>query len=303
MTFRCSIAAVDRGDGLEGTASTVRAFLLVENPGPWGIDALRHSRMPGRVMDVVRRAAASAKVRPLLVRRYHRSAPRDHFRVFAGWTGPGESWLETTILDTAPDLIDLAERLGDLGQGRSPGLEPVDGPVFFVCTHGRHDACCAEQGRPVAAALDAAFPDRTWEVSHLGGDRFAANALVLPHGLYLGRLDPETAVAAARAVVAGRLPVDVLRGRTCLPMPVQAAEIALLRHLGESRIGAVSVAAHGREGQVTTADLVHAADTWRVVVRTTAAAEALLTCRATRESLVPVHEVVSLARKVATVQE
>ena len=44
-------------------------------------------------------------------------------------------------------------------------------------------------------------------------------------------------MAAAADVLAGRLPLDVLRGRSCLPMPVQAAEIALLRHLGETGDG------------------------------------------------------------------
>ena len=46
MTFRCSAAGLERGDAIAGTASTVRAFLLVENPGPWGVDALRDSRLP-----------------------------------------------------------------------------------------------------------------------------------------------------------------------------------------------------------------------------------------------------------------
>src|SRR4029453_5830608 len=61
---------------------------------------------------------------------------------------------------------------------------------------GRHGACCAERGRPVAAALAQAHPEETWEVSHIGGDRFAGNLLVLPNGLYYGRLDPGPALAA-----------------------------------------------------------------------------------------------------------
>ena len=35
----------------------------------------------------------------------------------------------------------------------APG-ERFDGPLYLVCTHGRHDTCCAVRGRPVAAALD-----------------------------------------------------------------------------------------------------------------------------------------------------
>ena len=48
--FRCSLASAQRDDELAGTASTVRAFLLVECIGSWGVDALRDSprRLRGR---------------------------------------------------------------------------------------------------------------------------------------------------------------------------------------------------------------------------------------------------------------
>ena len=165
-----------------------------------------------------------------------------------------------------------------------------------MCTHGKHDACCAEQGRPIAATLSAAYPEETWEVSHIGGDRFAGNALVLPYGLYLGRLDPASAAAAAAEVLGGRLPLDVLRGRSCLPMPAQAAEIALFRHLGETAMAAVRVLRVRRGGELTTVELATSEDRWRVVVRTTLGEDVQLTCRALRLNPNPHHEVVELAR-------
>jgi len=294
VTYRCSAAGLDRGESLAGTASTVRSYLLVENPGPWGVEALRDSRLPHAVKDALQVATDRARVRPLLIRRYHRRAPRTGFRVYVAHVGPEPGWLQTAVLDDPAELLDLD--LGALAAGRSPGLSPVEGPLFFVCTHGKHDACCAEKGRPVAAALAAAYPDDTWEVSHIGGDRYAGNALVLPYGLYLGRLEPETAVAAAADLFGGRLPLDVLRGRTNLPMPAQAGEIALFRHLGETAMAAVRVLGHRRTGDLTTVDLAHADERWRVVVRTELGAPALLTCRALRNNPTPHHEVVDIAR-------
>ena len=76
-------------------------------------------------------------------------------------------------------------------------------------------------------------------------------------------------MAAAADVLGGRLPLDVLRGRSCLPMAVQAAEIALFRHLGETAMAAVRVLGHRRDGELTTVDLAAAADRWTVSVRTT----------------------------------
>ena len=119
---------------------------------------------------------------------------------------------------------------------------------------------------------------------------------MLPYGLYLGRLDPASAAAAAADVLGGRLPLDVLRGRSCLPMPAQAAEIALFRHLGETAMAAVRVLRVRRDGELTTVDLATAEDHWRVVVRTTLGLDVQLTCRALRLNPNPHHEVVELAR-------
>ena len=126
-----------------------------------------------------------------------------------------------------------------MSRGEAPDWTRIDGPLFGVCTHGRHDACCAERGRPVAAALTASHPAETWEISHMGGDRLAANMVVLPEGLYYGRMDPGTAPQVASLHEEGRVDLARLRGRSPYPMHVQYAEIALRRHLEEDRLDAV----------------------------------------------------------------
>jgi hypothetical protein len=72
--------------------------------------------------------------------------------------------------------------------------------------------------------LSAARPEQTWEVSHLGGDRFAANLLVLPRGDYFGRLEPEDAEPLATGYEAGQIDLAHYRGRSTHPRLVQAAE-------------------------------------------------------------------------------
>lgn len=294
--FRCSAASDLRADELAGTASTVRAFLLVENPGPWGVDAVRDNRLPREVKQGLAARAAAARVRVNLVRRHHRPAPRTGFRVFAAYADPHRPWLETAVLQRSEDLLDLD--LDALGAGRSAGLEPSGESLLCVCTHGRHDACCAERGRPVAAALAAAHPQQAWEISHIGGDRFAGNALVLPHGLYYGRLDAVSALAVAGSHLAGHVDLDHLRGRSSWPMPVQAAEIALRRQLGETRIEALRLVAHERAGQVRRVVFAVGAAEWEVAVRTHPGDGGhRLTCSALRDNPVPRHEVTDLHRR------
>jgi len=107
--------------------------------------------------------------------------------------------------------------------GNDPG-QVSDEPVYLVCTHGRHDACCAVRGRPVAAALATAYPERTWECSHIGGDRFAANVVVLRHGLFYGHVPPARAVELAKRYDEGVVVPDLLRGSGAFNPAVQAAQ-------------------------------------------------------------------------------
>lgn len=272
------------------------AFLLLEHPGPWGLDATRDARWAdGGLGAELRSHAELAGVRLLLIRRPGRArAPISRHRVFAVHARPPFTWAEAAIVRDPRALLDLD--LAALRAGRPLGWESREEPVFAVCTHGRHDVCCAERGRPVAAALGERFPEQSWEVSHLGGDRFAASMLVLPDGLYYGRLDPESAVEVARARLAGELELDHLRGRTGYPMPVQAADIALRRRLGRRdpsgpRLLAVTVA-----GEVTIATFADGDDRYAVSVRTVVGESVALTCRATRPQPAVRHELVEIAR-------
>lgn len=292
--FRCAGASLLRDEPVAGTASMVRAFLLVEFTGAWGADALRDARLPGDLGPRIKQAAGAAKVRVLLARRPGRTSV-EGVRVLAAHAHPHEPWLETGELDGLEQVLDLD--LAALRAGQGVGLTRTSQPVFGVCTHGKHDACCAERGRPVAAALEAAHPEDTWEVSHIGGDRFAANMVVLPHGLYYGRLDPASAVAVAAAAHAGDLELDHLRGRSGFAMPVQAAEIALRRHLEEPRNDALRCLAAKRDADLTTVTFdVGGAATYQVRVRTSQGPTARLTCQAARDNPVPVHELVDLVR-------
>lgn len=293
--FRCSAASRARGDELAGTASTVRSFLLLEHPGAWGSDALRDARLPDGLGDHLAAAGRRHGVRVLLVRRPGRRAGDGGTRLFAARAaGPG-SWLETATLERVEDVRDVD--LAALGAGRSPGLDPVSGPLLAVCTHGRHDACCAELGRPVALGLAAGeHADAVWETSHVGGDRFAGNLVVLPRGLYYGGLDPEAAGVVADATAAGRVVLDHLRGRSDLPMPVQAAEVALRRRLGLAGLDDVLPRGARTVDDVVVArfDTVGHGLVEVRVRRVLSEVPVQLTCGAQRENPVPRHEVLDV---------
>ncbi len=287
-SFRCAAASLERQDPLAGTASTVRAYLLIENSGPWGRDAFRDSRLPADVLRALRTRSAAARVRPLLVRRPDRTArpgPGEPVRVFAAYVDPEAPWVETGTVAGAEELADLD--LEALGRGESTGMTRTSAPLFCVCTHGRHDACCAERGRPVAQAMAAELPEHTWEVSHIGGDRFAANVLVLPQGLYYGRVPAQGAADLAARHLRGEVDLDLLRGRSSSPFAAQAAEIELRRRLGSTDLDAVRLVSCRTDDGLATVVLDVAGAPHQVRVRRASDEAAQLTCRAVRTSMLP----------------
>ncbi|HET7691080.1 MAG TPA: sucrase ferredoxin [Nocardioidaceae bacterium] len=181
----------------------------------------RDSRVPAGVKSWL---AAQRDWRTLFIRR---GIPSATTRVFAARDGK----VGTAELDDVRQVADL-----DL-----TSLTPYDGRLYLVCTHGRHDACCAELGRPLWQALADTAPEETWQVSHIGGDRFAANVLVLPDGLYYGRLSSADARRLVAADRAGRVDLAHLRGRCRYPFAAQAAEVFLRTELRETRADALEL--------------------------------------------------------------
>lgn len=248
---RCSDTSRAREEPLVATASRVSRWLLVEQCGPWGPPALPTARMPPELAARLRSEAARLGARLLLLRHPHGVECPPGRQVLVAESRPGaERLLHRGFADDGELLAaDLPSPVGP-----AEGWASLDGPLLLVCTHGRHDVCCAVRGRPVALALSARWPDRTWECSHVGGDRFAANVVVLPSGDYLGRVEPEDAVATVQRLLDGTVPVPVHRGRSSLPLPVQAAQWFARRATGRDGVEDLRPAAQQAEGD----------DAWRV---------------------------------------
>src|SRR5215218_4405598 len=66
---RCSVQALRRGDVVVATAAPAQRWVLIEQPGPWGRDALADSRFDAQVAPLLARRSRSENVRLLLVRR------------------------------------------------------------------------------------------------------------------------------------------------------------------------------------------------------------------------------------------
>ena len=285
----CSDASRARGEPLTATASRVARWLLVEHRGAWGPQSVPSGRMSQTVARALAQTAAGAGARLVLVRRPHGAPQSDGRHLFAVDSRPGAERIRSRHVADDTDL-------GHVGWDDEEWAA-YDGPLYLVCTHGRHDRCCALRGRPVAQALSRVHPERTWESSHIGGDRFAPNLVVLPDGLYLGQVESEDVVQLVEDLASGRLPAGHVRGRSSLPLPVQAAQAfarEALQRWGSAELVLVEQTGAGP-------------DSWRVrlgnpdvevVVRydRTAGGTHRLTCDADEAKPVPAFRQVSLTR-------
>ena len=213
--------------------------MLVEHAGPWGRDGLLDARLPDGLGRQLRALERRTRARVLLIRRPVRTAGTVS-ACFAVDTALG--WLGATSLESVTD----AARLDPSDPRSFP--QAVGHAVAVVCTHGRRDPCCAERGRPLAAAASARFPKEVWESTHVGGDRFAGNMVVFPHGLVFGRVEPSHGAEILEAVAEGRILLDHYRGRTSMPMPSQAADRAVRSELGLDGLGDVRHLGTERDG-------------------------------------------------------
>ena len=287
----CSDRSLERHDPLAGTGGYGARWLLVEVDGAWGAHAFFQSRLDPAVGRALVRRAEAEGIRPVAIRAFGLRADERRAQTRWRWaladSRPGRESVRWGVVDDPAELLELPLD----GTAGTPSSEPI----ALVCTHARHDQCCAVRGRPVAQALSRAFPDLVWESSHLGGDRFAATMILLPHGLYYGRVPAAGAADIVVQYTRGHVVEEFYRGRSSLSNVVQAAQSHAREASGDSRIDSFAPLGERRaDDGVWVVDLAQGDTVVRVTMRETLSAPLLSTCAATRPASVREYELESI---------
>jgi hypothetical protein len=245
----CADLSRDNSEPLAATASRIDHWLLVEYRGLWSRAPLAGSGLSDEVKEHVRAQLNAVAPARLLFIKGGRRRGHKGIAVYHGSTRERGSRFFRHELASYDELLEL-----DL---RSEAGEALDQPLFVVCTHGKRDRCCAVYGRPLFDSLRNELGDEwVWQCSHVGGDRFAGNLVVFPHGLYFGRVGAADVPAVVDASLDGRVYLERYRGRCVYPFAVQAAEHAVRSDEGLTRIDDLWLEHVDRGG-----------DAWRVVFR------------------------------------
>lgn len=270
------------------------AWLLIEVAGPWGRDAVVQSALGPFAPAVWREAMRRRGIRLVAIRRDLAHPDHGVLLVHVAAARPGgRPVAHRRVIAELHDVVRVTESLAS-GGSIGAGWEPDDERYVLVCTNGRHDGCCATFGRPVVRVLrQSAWRQQVWECSHIGGDRFAANVVVLPDSIYFGQVGADEAVGLVDAHAAGRLDLTRYRGRSTLRQHEQAAEHAVRRSHELDTVDAVQRVVTGEDGSV----VLDLADGRRVRVRlrrTEVASATPLTCRGRTGATIPAFRIVSI---------
>jgi hypothetical protein len=280
----CSDAARLRGDDNTATTARTDVWFVVEFPGTWGRSPLVDAAIGPAAREALQRAlAAVPRSRVLFIRR--RLEPVSaNCRVYIASSAPTASlaMFDLPSIDDLPTLP-LVEA----------ALHPSSfsfQPLILVCTHGQRDSCCGRRGYPLYDALCKQQGLDVWQCSHVGGDRFAANAVVLPWGLYYGPVEPREAEALAEAVLGDELFLPAYRGRSSLPRVGQAAETFVRRETGIKARDALRMLSREALDEQRTRVVLREEDGTRHEVtleQYVAAERVFLTCTATNPDAIP----------------
>ena len=272
----CAETSLAHAEPLHATASRVDTWILLEYRGLWAHDAVDGSTLSEAVKaHLVETRRRLPQTRILFVRNAERRN-RDGLTAFIARSTLTERQLRRVAFDRYEDLVDV-----DLAAAG----EALDQSLFLVCTHGKHDRCCAKFGRPLYDAVREQVEDEwVWQSSHVGGDRFAGNLVVLPDGAYYGRVEPPEAWAVVEATLERRVHLPLYRGRSCYGFAAQAAELALREQTGLLAIDDVIVRSLVQGADCWVAEAAADGRVYEVVVRVEEGAPTHLTCSTTRLS-------------------
>lgn len=287
----CSRTSLELREQIFGTASTGKAWLLLEYNGPWTHNLLADSDLPG---DAKRVLAATLDGNPdarlLFIKNDLRGKAGLSF--FVAVAREQHQALYRFELDDYRDLLSID--VAGLANGMAADeVHAVDAPLYLVCVDGKHDKCCAKFGLPIYRELVRAAGLTVWQSSHVGGDRFAANVVCLPSGVYYGRVEPNEADRIVRDTAAGYIYLGKFRGRSCYGFAAQAAEYFARMASGLQQLGALTVRDVSRTDGLIHVELREPAtdrDHLVSIVRTYAGRRRYLTCSAETELDVPRYE-------------
>ena len=187
----CSVLSRNSAEPLAGSAPFARHFVFITWPKKyWQYEALeaKGGFPQGLKKWMKEQSVVNGKISIRLVSRAGLGQDKVEIYIY-----PEKYCYSNVLPSQIPAVLESYFRDG-ITTAFSPAA--IEGEQIFICTHGRHDKCCAKFGQELADKMRYHVSRQktaveVWDSSHLGGHRFAATMIDFPTGRAYGHLSAD----------------------------------------------------------------------------------------------------------------
>ena len=199
-------ATLARSESLIGTAVPADTFILFETPQPWEKPALLSPGIPESLRQVIKpllRAGSGVRIH-LIANEQTSHQNQRRILIFQRPGNPNQDRVSRLLGEyklweiRVDDPADMAPALEQFLKNNRDDWQPDSSAErhLMVCTHASHNACCGIHGYPfyrdaISAIQTLGLVEQVhpWQISHIGGHRFAPTLIDFPQGRYYGNLE------------------------------------------------------------------------------------------------------------------
>ena len=254
--MHASVVSATQSASLGGTAVPAEIFVLLEVPLPWDKPALLSTGVPESLRQAIKPLLNSpAKVRVHLIANEQTASQTQRrmlvFQQEDRLSRQGRSALGNRLNNRyaaweirvatpaamAPALHDFCNRPARMQPAN--GWHRSEQRHLMICTHASHNQCCGAYGYPFyqqaithIQQLGLTPQIQPWQITHIGGHRFAPTLIDFPQGRYYGNLNEASLQCLLSPQEDIKPLLDAYRGWSLLPKPLQILEAELLHQYG-----------------------------------------------------------------------
>jgi hypothetical protein len=225
MTTLCSDLSTQIDEPLAGSAPTTRHIILITWPKKFLTGkAVYAEGLPDELFAWREERVSSGDVTHIrLISKSHTGSESADIYIYPG---------SIKYAGVKPDdILNVLKSHYNGNQDHGYEKQNIDHRILIMCTHGKHDQCCAKHSSVLVPKINEAIAGSGldfdfYESSHIGGHRLAGTCVVLPEGRYYGRVHEQPLDDFLSYINTGRVFFPAYRGNAWMSMINQSAEAA-----------------------------------------------------------------------------
>ena len=186
----CSNYSININESPIGSASNFDKYLLIGVPTPWKSEITESEKFPKKIKSLLEKNSnllETTKILGFNTEDRYDDINKTHIILFAKTKGNFEKFEKFEFLSDQKNLEKLILHLlnSNYKNHSSKINQNNNSRDLLICIHGARDTCCASIGYPIYEKILSSQQSskiNVFQVSHIGGHRFAPNIIDMPDG-------------------------------------------------------------------------------------------------------------------------